>query len=63
MSVRIKIDIPDDLHAALRERAAPERTSIRYLITRASKSKLRPKPSRHVTGPLARSSQLVIHYV
>ena len=35
MSVRTTIDIPDDLHAALRQRAAAERTSIRSLITGA----------------------------
>jgi hypothetical protein len=40
MSVRITIDIPDDLHAALRRRAVAERTSIRS------------RPSRPVTGPL-----------
>ncbi|MGA2737269.1 MAG: hypothetical protein ABSG65_07435 [Bryobacteraceae bacterium] len=35
MSVRTTIDIPDDLHAALRQRAVAERTSIRSLITGA----------------------------
>jgi len=52
MSVRTTIDIPDDLHAALRRRAAAERTSIRSLITSAVESKFRPRPSRRVTGPL-----------
>jgi hypothetical protein len=53
MSVRTTIDIPDDLHAALRQRAVAERTSIRSLITGAIESKFRPQPSRRVTGPLA----------
>jgi hypothetical protein len=52
MSVRTTIDIPDDLHAALRQLAATERTSIRSLITEAIESKFRPRPSRPVTGPL-----------
>jgi hypothetical protein len=52
MSVRTTIDIPDDLHAALRRRAAAERTSIRSLITTAIESRFRPRPSRPVTGPL-----------
>ena len=52
MSVRTTIDIPDDLHAALRQRAAAQRTSIRSLITSAIESKFRPRPSRRVTGPL-----------
>jgi hypothetical protein len=46
------IDIPDDLYAALRQRAAAERTSIRSLITDAIESKVRPQPSRPVTRPL-----------
>jgi hypothetical protein len=52
MSVRTTIDIPDDLHAELRRRAAAEHTSIRSLITSAIEIKIRPRPSRHVTGPL-----------
>jgi hypothetical protein len=52
MSVRTTIDIPDDLHAELRQRAAAERTSIRALITGAIENKFRPRPSRYVTGPL-----------
>ncbi|MGA7412859.1 MAG: hypothetical protein WBW33_20455 [Bryobacteraceae bacterium] len=52
MSVRTTIDIPDHLHAALRKRAAAERTSIRSLITGAIESQLRLRPSRRVTGPL-----------
>jgi hypothetical protein len=40
MSVRTTIDIPDDLHAALRQRSAAERTSIRSLITGAIESTL-----------------------
>jgi hypothetical protein len=52
MSVRTTIDIPDDLHAALRRRAIAERTSIRSLITTAIESKFRSRPSRPVTGPL-----------
>jgi hypothetical protein len=53
MSVRTTIDIPDDLHAALRQRAAAEGTSIRSLITRAIESQFRQPTSRDVTGPLA----------
>jgi len=52
MSVRTTIDIPDDLHAALRRRAAAEGASIRSLITGAIESQLRPRPSRRVTGPM-----------
>jgi hypothetical protein len=52
MSVRTTIDLPDDLYATLRQRAAAERTSIRALITDAVESRLGPKRSRPVTGPL-----------
>jgi len=52
MSVRTTIDIPDDLHAELRRRAAAERTSIRSLVTSAIETTLRPRQSRQVTGPL-----------
>jgi len=52
MSVRTTIDIPDDLHAELRRRAAAEHTSIRSLVTSAIETKFRPQPSRYVTGPL-----------
>jgi hypothetical protein len=52
MSVRTTIDIPDDLHAELRRRAAAEHTSIRSLVISAIEAKFRPKPPRTVTGPL-----------
>lgn len=53
MNVRTTIDIPEDLHAELRRRAAAEHTSIRSLITGAIETKFRPRPpSRYVTGPL-----------
>jgi hypothetical protein len=52
MSVRTTVDIPDDLHAALRQLVAAERTSIRSPITGAIESEFRPRPSRPVTGPL-----------
>ena len=52
MSVRTTIDIPDDLHHALRQRAAAEHTSIRSLITAALESKFRSGKSRRVMGPL-----------
>jgi hypothetical protein len=52
MSVRTTIDIPDDLHAELRRRAAAEHTSIRSLIASAIEIRIRPQPSRTVTGPL-----------
>jgi hypothetical protein len=52
VSVRTTIDIPDDLYATLRLRAAAERTSIRALVTDALYSKVQPKKSNPVTGPL-----------
>jgi plasmid stability protein len=52
MSVRTTIDIPDELHAALRQRAAAEHTSIRSLITGAVESQFHAQPSRRVTAPL-----------
>jgi plasmid stability protein len=52
MSVRTTIDIPEELHAELRRRAAAEHSSIRWLITNAIETKLRPQPSRAVAGPL-----------
>jgi len=52
MSVRTTIDISEELHAALRQRAAAEHTSIRSLITDAIRSEMRPQASRRVTGPL-----------
>ena len=52
MSVRTTIDIPDELHAELRRRAAAERTSIRSLVTNAIEARFRPYPARMVTGPL-----------
>jgi hypothetical protein len=52
MSVRTTIDIPDGLHAALRQRAAAEHTSIRSLITGAIESQFPSQPSRRVTAPL-----------
>ncbi|HWF12062.1 MAG TPA: hypothetical protein VG297_26520 [Bryobacteraceae bacterium] len=59
MSVRITIDIPDDINAALRRRAAAEHTSIRSLITGAIEVQLRGRRSQRVTGPLVgkRASQ------
>lgn len=41
MSVRTTIDLPGDLHAALRQRAAAAHTSIRLLITAAIESGIR----------------------
>ncbi len=52
MSVRTTIDIPNELHAALRRRAAAEGASIRSLVTSAIETSFRPPPSRRVTGPL-----------
>jgi hypothetical protein len=52
MSVRTTIDIPEELHATLRQRAAAERTSIRALITEAIEARYQRNPSRRVTGPL-----------
>lgn len=52
MSVRTTIDLADDMYAALRRRAADERTSIRALIVDAIESRYRLTPSKPVTGPL-----------
>jgi hypothetical protein len=52
MSVRITIDIPDDLHATLRRRAAVEQISIHSLVIDAIESQLKSYTSRQVTGPL-----------
>jgi plasmid stability protein len=52
MSVRTTIDIPDELHAELRRRAAAEGASIRSLVASAIETTLRPRPSRSVTGSL-----------
>jgi hypothetical protein len=52
MRVRTTIDIPDDLHAELRRRAAAKHTSIRSLVTSAIRARFQPQPSRYVTGPL-----------
>ena len=52
MSVRTTIDLPDDIYATLRQRAAEERTSIRALITDAINKSSRSQRSRPVTGPL-----------
>ena len=52
MSVRTTIDLPDDLYAILRRRAAAESTSIRSLITDAVRTSIQPRTGRRVTGPL-----------
>jgi hypothetical protein len=52
MSVRTTIDLPDELHSALRRRAAAEGTSIRSLITAAIENEFEKSTSRRVTGPL-----------
>ncbi len=52
MSVRVTVDLPDDLYATLKQRAAAERTSIRTVIMDAIESSLSPKLSRRVTGQL-----------
>jgi len=52
MSVRIAIDLPDEVYDTLRQRAAAGRTSIRALITDAIDSGFRPAKSPPVTGPL-----------
>lgn len=46
MSVRTTIDIPDKLYAALRRRAAAERTSIRSLVVDALEGKYNRKKER-----------------
>jgi hypothetical protein len=50
--MRVTIDLPDDLHTALRQRAVAQRIYIRSLITRAIESELAKSASRRVTGPL-----------
>lgn len=57
MSVRTTIDIPDELYATLRHRAASEHTSIRALVVDAIDTKFRGrKRTQPVTGPLVRGA-------
>jgi len=52
MSVRTTIDLPEDLHNALRRRAAAERTSVRALVVGAITSQFgRGGPRRPVVAP------------
>jgi hypothetical protein len=52
MSVRTTIDIPEDLYATLRQRAASEKVSIRSLVILSIEEKFRPKRrSVRMTGP------------
>jgi hypothetical protein len=44
MSVQITVEIPDEVYATLRQRAAAERTSIGSLITFAIERRFRPQP-------------------
>lgn len=53
MSVRITIDIPDDLYEALRRRAKRERTSIRALIIDAIDRKFRDKCTPVLAPPVS----------
>ena len=52
MSVRITINLPDELYAALRQRAEVEHAPVRSLIVDAINSGIGPCASRRVTGPL-----------
>ena len=52
MSVRTTIDIPADVYATLRQRAAAEGTSIRALILAALEGGRRARKSRPVIAPL-----------
>jgi hypothetical protein len=52
MSVRTTIDIPDELHAVLRQRAAAEHTSIRSLIVESVRRNMPLSGAKRVTGPL-----------
>ena len=55
MSVRTTVDIPDELYATLRQRAAREKVSIRSLVIMSIEEKFKPKRRRvPVTGPLMR---------
>ncbi len=53
MSVRTTIDLPDDIYAALHQRAKEERTSIRALITSAIDTSFGPRQIQiQSPGPL-----------
>lgn len=53
MAVRTTVDIPEPLHASLRQRAERSGTSIRSLIVRAiQQAYTEPSGNRPVTGPL-----------
>jgi len=57
MSVRTTIDIPDELHSKLRQRAAREKTSIRSLVIMAIEEQYRTKRRRvPVTGPMIKGT-------
>lgn len=45
------MDIPDDLHVALRKRAASEKTSIRSLVVKALESTYRRRRGVRLMGP------------
>jgi hypothetical protein len=53
MAIRTTVDIPENLHDTLRQRAAQSGTSIRALIIRAlEQTYTTRRKGRYVTGPL-----------
>ena len=52
MSVRTTIDLPDELHSLLRQRAAREKVSIRSLVILSIEEKFKPtRRGVRMTGP------------
>jgi hypothetical protein len=55
MAVRTTVDIPERLHAALRQRATQSGTSMRALIIRALEDKYgKKRKGVYVTGPFVK---------
>ncbi len=55
MAVRTTVDIPEPLHARLRQRAAHGGVSIRSLIVQAlEQAYAKPRKGKKVTGPMVR---------
>lgn len=53
MAIRTTVDLPEPLHAALRQRSAVTGQSMRKLIVNALEASLdQPKKGKYVTGPM-----------
>jgi hypothetical protein len=53
MAVRTTVELPEPLHAELRQRAAQSGTSVRSLIVRALEDSYgKPKKAKRVAGPM-----------